>query len=63
MSEPIPTPDEPIRLSGDDARRFIRQIEHGRPTAAARKSLAEGRRILFDILAKGYSTIQLDDRS
>lgn len=57
MSEPIPTSDEPITLSGDEARAFLRQIEEGQPTEAARKSLEHGRKPLFNILGKGYVTI------
>ena len=46
-----------VRLSGEDAKKFINQVKHGRPNKAAAGSLAEGNKMLKEYDKKGYATI------
>ena len=42
-----------VRLSGDDAKKFERQVKFGRPKAAASKNVAQGVALVQALRSKG----------
>lgn len=46
-----------VRLSGEDAKKFINQVRYGRPNKAAAGALAQGKKMLKEYEQKGYATI------
>jgi hypothetical protein len=40
-----------VTLTEEDARKFERQVRYGRPTAQARESLSEGRKLAMAFMA------------
>lgn len=47
-----------IRLSGNDALKFTKQVNHGKPKAAASTGLERGRQLLKEYEKKGYAAIK-----
>lgn len=43
-----------LLLSGEDARKFRRQVSHGRASAAAKESAANGKLSASSLLENGY---------
>ncbi len=47
-----------VRLSGEDAKKFIHQVTHGRPKQAARDAYDRGKPLVSEYNGKGYATIR-----
>lgn len=43
------------KLTGEDSKKFRRQMTYGKPTQAAEASLARGTKMLAQLQAKGYA--------
>ncbi|MEJ1381605.1 MAG: hypothetical protein RPT95_11700 [Candidatus Sedimenticola sp. (ex Thyasira tokunagai)] len=46
-----------VRLSGEDAEKFMRQVTYGRPKEAAKEAYASGKAAVAEMNKKGYATI------
>lgn len=51
------------RLSGKDAKAFLKQINNPEPNPAAEAALERGRPMAEEYLAKGYATIRIQRKN
>lgn len=47
-----------VRLSGDDAKKFLRQVNYGKPKKAAQEAAKRGEEMLKEYNEKGYVVIK-----
>jgi hypothetical protein len=50
---------KPILLLGDDARKFLRQIRHGRPSRAAKEAVARGLEMARELAENGFVRVSI----
>ena len=46
-----------IYLSGEDAKKFVTQVRHGRPKQAAKDAARQGKVMVDEFNSKGYVTL------